>query len=155
MKVLLLVTAIALLAGCAAQVRDETISPMELNNEAERYNDREVEVEGYLLLGTNSRALYQSRETFLRVEREASDPKADFDPSENDKYCLTLQDVDELMEHRDVLNQMTVKIRGRFRNENPDELGVDLQACPLPTRLYVDQSEVERLIRQHPKRLPE
>lgn len=61
-----------LLCGCAAVAASPVatvITPRDLNTHPARYDGHDVVVRGFVILGTNGRSLYQSRERFEEFDR--------------------------------------------------------------------------------------
>ena len=137
------------ISGCASQVASTSVnylSPRELNTNPSQYDGTQVVVKGYVLLGTNARALYQSKDRHKQWKRAWKDDDSDFDPSDYSKDCLTLLAADIFWEHRELLEEKTITIRGVFVKNYLDGNVVDLQACEEPSAFIVNQEDVKRVI---------
>lgn len=123
------------------------VTPRELNTHPEQYDGREVVVRGYVVLGTNARVLFESRERFDEGNRAFRASTAGFDPNVFYADCLTLLNARILEENRSVFNGQTITVRGRYqRNYLTDDV-LDLQACGGPTALTLDEQDAQRLLR--------
>lgn len=155
MKLVAAISILFLVFGCSSMtgsINDGVVTPRELNTHPEQYDGREVVVRGYVVLGTNARVLYESRERFDEGNRAFRALTPGFDPSPFYADCLTLLNAHVLEENRSVFNGQTITVRGRFeRNYLTDDM-LDLQACGGPTALALDERDTQRLLQalQHP-----
>ncbi len=139
-----LVAGILLLQACTSLGAVPVTTPAQLNSEPERYNGQRVLVRGYVLLGTNSRALYQSREEYDRAVASQTSPP---------ENCLTILNNDEfLWANASLLRNHTVVVAGTFTTRDPRI--VDLQACLdtegniVPTGVMIDEASLHEAVRR-------
>ena len=141
---------LALLCGCAvvsAPSSAHVFSPRELNTDPDQYNGREVVVRGFVILGTNGRSLYQSKERFEEFDRAFNAQAPGFDAADFDADCLTLLNADVLENNVSVFNGQTITVRGRFESKYLTGDVLDLQACHEPTALVLDERDTRRLLK--------
>lgn len=144
------VLAIVALAACATPSvdhREAVLSPSQLNDNAAAYDGRNVRIRGYVLLGTNGRSLYESREQFGEWVRALERSADDFDPRDYDKFCVTMLNADTVLEHQDLLRHQTITVRGRFMRGYMDGGRIDLQACG-DNAIVLDDADVNRVLRE-------
>lgn len=135
-----------LLCGCAMMAALPVLTPRELNTHPEQYDGREVVVRGFVILGTNGRSLYQSKERFQEFDRAFYAHAPGFNPAEFDADCLTLLNAQVLEENPSVFSGQTITVRGHFeRNYQTGDI-LDLQACGGPTALILDKRDTRRLL---------
>lgn len=148
LQIITLLSAIAG-AGCAlsATTPGDSLSPIELNADPQRYQGQSVVVHGYVTLVPGGHNLYESRELRNEFARrwDAEDPG--FDPRDYVQYCLTIANPEDLDEVGDELNGTSITVKGTFLANYLDG-GIDLGACPLPTGIVID---VDDLARRYPK----
>ena len=123
------------------------LTPRELNTHPKQYNGQEVVVRGFVVLGTNGRSLYQSKERFEEFGRAFYAHAPGFNPADFDADCLTLLNADVLEGNVSVFNGQTVTVRGRFESKYLTDDVLDLQACHEPTALVLDERDTRRLLR--------
>jgi hypothetical protein len=123
------------------------LSPRELNTDARQYDGREVVVRGFVVLGTNGRSLYQSKERFEEFGRAFYAYAPGFNPADFDADCLTLLNAGILEDNVSVFNGQIVTVRGRFKSKYLADDVLDLQACHEPTALVLDEQDTRRLLR--------
>lgn len=141
--ILILVSACALQTNVA---QDEYLTPRQLNTNADEYDGQVVVVRGYVLLGTNARALYESKERHAQLQKDWEQSKPGFDPADYDDNCLTLLNAKLFWKNWSLLEHETIKVRGTFIKNYLDGTVLDLQACAKPTALVVDQEDLQRTI---------
>lgn len=154
MRQLLISLFAVLLCGCAMKPTSwaYVLTPRELNTHPDQYEGREVAVHGFVILGTNGRSLYQSKERFEEFVRAFRALTPGFNPSEFDPDCLTLLNAHVLEENSSIFDGQTITVRGRFvRNYQTGDM-LDLQACGGPAALALNERDTRRLLRalQHP-----
>lgn len=138
-----------LLCGCAMTTSPSVatvLSPRELNTDSKQYDGQEVVVRGFVVLGTNGRSLYQSKERFEEFGRAFYAQAPGFNPADFDADCLTLLNADVLEAHVSIFNGQTVTVRGRFESNYLIDGVLDLQACHEPTALVLDERDTRRLL---------
>lgn len=139
-----------LLCGCAMMTTSSVahvFSPRELNTDPRQYDGREVVVRGFVVLGTNGRSLFQSKERFEEFGRAFYAHEPSFNPADFDGDCLTLLNADVLEDNVSVFNGQTVTVRGRFESNYRTDDVLDLQACNERTALVLDERDTRRLLR--------
>lgn len=138
-----------LLSGCAMTTATPAacvLTPRDLNTHPEQYEGREVVVRGFVILGTNGRSLYQSRERFEEFDRAFYAQTPGFNPADFEADCLTLLNAHVLEENYSIFNGQTITVTGRFvRNYLTGDM-LDLQACSGPTALALDERQTRRLL---------
>lgn len=140
---------VALLCGCSVMRGSSAayvLTPRELNTHSEQYDGREVVVRGFVILGTNARSLYQSKERLEEFGRAVDAPTPGFN-LEFEADCLTLLNAKVLEENSSVFNGQTITVRGRFVRKYLTGDVVDLQACGGPTAFILDEGDTRRLLR--------
>jgi hypothetical protein len=140
---LLLCRCVMMTASSPAHV----LSPRELNNDRKQYDGREVVVRGFVVLGTNGRSLYQSKERFEEFGRAFDAQAPGFDAADFDADCLTLLNAGVLEDNVSVFDGQTVTVRGRFESTYRTDDVLDLQACHESTALLLDERDARRLLR--------
>lgn len=139
-----------LLCGCAMVTTSPTapvLSPREVNGDTKRYDGREVVVRGFVVLGTNGRSLFQSKERFEEFGRTLYANEPGFNSADFDGDCLTLLNADILENNVSVFDGQTVTVRGRFESNYRTDDVLDLQACSERTALVLDERDTRRLLR--------
>lgn len=139
-----------LLCGCAMVTTSPTapvLSPREVNGDPTRYDGREVVVRGFVVLGTNGRSLFQSKERFEEFGRALYANEPGFNSADFDGDCLTLLNADILENNVSVFDGQTVTVRGRFESNYRTDDVLDLQACSERTALVLDERDTRRLLR--------
>lgn len=139
-----------LLCGCAMMTALSVVhvfSPRELNADPEQYDGREVVVRGFVVLGTNGRSLYESKERFEEWSRAFDTQAPGFNASDFDADCLTLLNADVVEDNFSVFDGQTITVRGRFESKYLTGNVVDLQACHEPTALVLDERDARRVLR--------
>jgi len=121
------------------------VSPRELNTHPEQYDGQDVTVRGYVVLGSNGRSLYESRDRLEAFDRAFRAQTPGFDPSDFYLDCLTLLNARLLEENRSLFNGQTITVRGRFQRNYLDGNVLDLQACGGPTALILDEQDARRV----------
>ena len=137
-----------LLCRCAMMTGSpvaDVLTPRELNTHPEQYDGRDVIVRGFVILGTNGRSLYQSKERFEEFGRAFYAQTPGFNPAEYDADCVTLLNARVLEENSSVFNGRTVTMRGRFVRDYLTGDMLDLQACGT-TALALDERDTRRLL---------
>lgn len=138
-----------LLCGCSMLIESpvaNVLTPRELNTHPKKYDGRDVVVRGFVILGTNGRSLYQSKERFEEFDRAVHAPTPGFN-TEFDADCLTLLNAQVLEENSSAFNGQTVTVRGRFERNYLTGDVLDLQACGGPTALALDERNTRRLLK--------
>jgi len=137
-----------LLCGCAmtASPATKVLTPRELNTHAAQYDGHDVVVRGFVILGTNGRSLYESKERFEEFDRAFRAQTPGFNPAEFDADCLTLLNAQLLEENRSVFNGQTITVRGHFERNYQTGDVLDLQACGGPTALALDEKDTRRVL---------
>jgi hypothetical protein len=138
-----------LLCGCAMVTLSpaaQVLTPRELNTHPNQYDGRQVVVRGFVILGTNGRSLYQSKERFEEFDRALYAQTPGFNPAEFDADCLTLLNAHVLEDNRSVFEGQTITVRGRFERNYLTGDVLDLQACGGPTALALDERDTRRLL---------
>jgi hypothetical protein len=143
---LCLIVSGALGLGCshAASVRDDALSPSQLNANAAHYNGAQITVSGYLKLGPESHVLYESKELDEEFKKRWDSGSSDFNPKDYEKYCLTIGNPKLLYENRLKVVGKTIVVKGRFVDNYLDAQHIDLGACPLPTAIIIDESDLKQ-----------
>jgi len=139
----------ALLSGCAMMTASPVayvLTPRELNTHPKQYDGRDVVVRGFVILGTNGRSLYQSKERFEEFDRDFRAQTPGFNPAEFDADCLTLLNAQILEENQSVFDGQTITVRGRFESNYQTGEVLDLQACGGPTALALDERNTRQLL---------
>jgi hypothetical protein len=137
------------LCGCAMMTASPVVhvlTPRELNTHPEQYDGRKVVVRGFVILGTNGRSLYQSKERFEEFDRALYADAPGFNAAEFDADCLTLLNADVLEDNVAVFDGQTVTVRGRFESKYLTDDVLDLQACHEPSALALDERDTRRLL---------
>jgi hypothetical protein len=136
-----------LLCGCAmtASPVAYVLTPRELNTHPEQYDGREVVVRGFVILGTNGRSLYQSKERFEEFDRDFRAQTPGFNPAEFDADCLTLLNAHVLEENPSLFEGQTITVRGRFERNYLTGDVLDLQACGRAA-LALDERDTRQLL---------
>ena len=134
-----------LLVGCSQKTA--TLTPMELNLHPDKYHGQVVHVRGVIVLGSNSRALYQSEELLAQRKSDFENDKPAF-MEDYDNYCLTLIDTAMIWDNRSLLSGKTVTLKGTFERNYLDGATLDLQACSEGTALSIDPISFADTIRQ-------
>jgi hypothetical protein len=137
-----------LLSGCAVMTASPVayvLTPRELNTHSEQYDGREVVVRGFVLLGTNARSLYQSKERLEEFERAFRAQTPGFNPADFDADCLTLLNSQVLEENPSVFDGKTITVRGRFESNYMTGDVLDLQACGRAA-LALDERNTRQLL---------
>ena len=122
------------------------LTPRELNSNSSKYDGKTVLVRGYLLLGTNARSLFQSKERYDEYVKKWKENSSETELSKYDDDCLTLLNADLLFEKQNKLRNKTYTLRGVFEENYLDGTVVDLQACS-KSALILEDAEVKRLIK--------
>jgi len=122
------------------------LTPRDLNTHPEQYDGREVVVRGFVILGTNGRSLYQSKERFEEFDRAFYAHTPGFKPADFDADCLTLLNARVLEENDSVFSGQTVTVTGRFQRNYLTGDMLDLQACGGPAALALDEPTTRRLL---------
>jgi hypothetical protein len=144
---------VLLLCGCAmvtASSVAHVLSPREVNSDPKQYDGREVVVRGFVVLGTNGRSLFQSKERFEEFGRALYAHEPGFNAADFDGDCLTLLNADVLEDNVSVFNGQTIRVRGRFESNYRTDDVLDLQACHERTALVLDERDTRRLLRDLP-----
>jgi len=121
-----------LLCGCAMTTAPpvaDVLTPRELNTHAEQYDGREVAVRGFVVLGTNGRSLYQSKERFEEFGRDFYAQPPGFNAADFDADCLTMLNARLVEQNFSVFDGQTITVRGRFMRNYMTGNVLDLQAC--------------------------
>jgi hypothetical protein len=118
-----------------------------LNANPDRYDDREVLVRGFVVLGTNGRSLYESRERLENFDRAFRAQTLGTDLTDFYLDCVTLLNAQLLEDNPSLFNEQMITIRGRFVSDYLDGDVLDLQACGGPTGLIVDEEDARRVFR--------
>jgi len=138
----------ALLCGCTLMTASpvaHVLTPRELNTHAAQYDGREVIVRGFVVLGTNGRSLYQSKEKLEQFGRDFRAQTSGFNPADFDADCLTLLNARVLEENPGVFDGQTITVRGRFESNYLTGDVLDLQACGR-SALDLDERDTRRLL---------
>jgi len=138
-----------LLCGCAAisaSPATKVLTPRELNTHPEQYDGHDVVVRGFVILGTNGRSLYQSKERFEEFDRAFRAQTPGFNPTEFEADCLTLLNAQVLEENSSFFNGQTITVHGRFERNYLTGDVLDLQACGGPTAFALDERDTRRLL---------
>jgi len=137
---------LVLLASCANVGVGRVYSPLEVNRELARLEGQRITVRGYVVLGTNSRVLFQSRAAYAHASQNMDTP---------DDYCLTILNNDALLwDNAGVLRDQTVIVDGTVVRRDPRVF--DLQSCltanaePVPSGFLIDQASLRRAINRQP-----
>ncbi len=137
-----------LLCACATSgVPQDSVTPRVLNANPDRYDDREVLVRGFVVLGTNGRSLYESRERLENFDRAFRAQTLGTDLTDFYLDCVTLLNAQLLEDNPSLFNEQMITIRGRFVSDYLDGDVLDLQACGGPTGLIVDEEDARRVFR--------
>jgi hypothetical protein len=144
-----------LLSGCAMMPAPPVafvLTPRELNTHPNQYDGREVVVRGFVILGTNGRSLYQSKERFEEFDRDFYAHPPGFNAAAFDADCLTLLNAHILEENASIFDGLTITVHGRFVSNYQTADVLDLQACGGPTALALDERDTRRLLQalRHP-----
>ena len=138
-----------LLCGCAMMTASSVahvFSPRELNTDPKQYDGQEVAVRGFVVLGTNGRSLFQSKERFEEFGRAFYAHEPSFKLADFDGDCLTLLNAHHLEDNIAVFNGRTITVRGRFESNYRTDDVLDLQACNERTALVLDERDTRRLL---------
>ncbi len=118
-----LLSVVFLLASCVT-ASENTYTPAEVNATWPHLEGQHIAIRGYVLLGTNSRVLYQSRELYIRAQRALEAGRDITD----DNNCLTILNNDEgFWRNSRRLNNHTVIFHGTVRQRSANTF--DLQGC--------------------------
>lgn len=140
-----LIAAVILLSGCTTSEPVTAASPRQLNEHAQDFDGKHVSVRGMLVLGTNGRSIYQSQARFDEWIKDLNGPGAvDFAAYRDD--CLTLINVDQLLEQAESFNRLTVTLSGTFVAKYYGENSIDFQKCGPDSALLVDWQSVKRVL---------
>lgn len=136
----------ASVAGCMhmASAQDAALKPSELNIHAAQYNGREVLVQGYVTLVPEGHTLYDSKSLNDEFRRRWGSGSNDFDPKTYEKYCLTIGNPDLLYKNRSKFVGQTIVVKGKFVDDYLDAQHIDLGACPLPTAIIIDETDLKQ-----------
>jgi len=136
-----------LLVSCVSlpAINERALSPKSLNMKIETLAGETVFAKGYVVLGTNSRCLYESKDVYMQM---LNDYEYDFEAFQNNygDTRITLLNPNVVMENRNQLEGETLVLKGilitdyDYLNGNP----IDLQACS-ENALVVDEDYLRRL----------
>lgn len=144
-KVLRLALCSLLASGCSlTPMLREILSPRELNANVARYNGQTVVVRGYIKLAPEAHVLYESEALDAEFRKGWDSGSRDFDVRKYEKYCLTIANPDLLYRNQAAVNGRTLVMEGKFVDDYLNEHTIDLGACPLPTAIIVDESDLKR-----------
>lgn len=148
-KIVLQLTLCALfVSGCSVDAgRTEPLSPSRCNTQAARYNGQTVVVRGYIKLASEGHALYESHALDEEFRKGWDSGSRDFDARRYEKYCLTIANPDLLYRNQAAVNGKTLILKGKFIANYLDGNRVDLGACPLPTAIIIDESDLRHRYR--------
>ena len=125
---------------------ENALSPNALNMDTEKFVGQSVFLKGYVVLGTNSRCLYESKD---RYKAMISDFENDFQAFQNDYNDdkITLLNPAIIWENRDALEGRTIVLKGNFVNNYDYANGnpVDLQACSR-NALVLDEEHLKGIL---------
>lgn len=122
------------------------LTPQEVNLNAFRLDGDEVFVKGFVVLGTNSRYLIQSEDRNNQYLKTLEADRSEEEMEEFFNDCLTLVDADFLFQHSALFNGKTITFKGVVLENYNDGVIVDLQACPTPAALKLDQEYLKTLL---------
>lgn len=105
---------------------ESALTPEAVQRDPNRYDGQVVTVRGVLLLGTNSRGIFQSTD-LLRETREAWEHRGPV-PEHYRLYCLTLMESPILNSHWQDREALVV-VTGTFRAHYLDDTRIDVRAC--------------------------
>lgn len=144
-KMLCLALCSLLVSGCSpSPIQGGPLSPSELNVNATRYNGQTVVVKGYIKLAPEGHVLYESEALDTEFRKGWDSGSRDFDLKKYEKYCLTIANPDLLYRNQATVNGKTLVVQGKFVDDYLDGHTVDLGACPLPTAIIIDESDLKR-----------
>lgn len=136
-----------LLTGTAG---GQVLTPSELNTNAAKFKGHTVEVRGYIVLGPESRDLFESKSIFSESERGYHSDSRDFDPRKYDNDCVTIANPDLLFRNGRTVNYKTLIIRGKFIDDYLRPGMINLDACS-PTAIIIDEDDLRH---RYPALLP-
>jgi hypothetical protein len=146
-KLAIIFVLVTLVGACVKFAKNQNLplTPSTLNLNSEIYDGSIVVVHGFLLLNAQGRHIYESEKLDNEFRNNVRKNPLYFNPKDYDIYCLTLLNADFLQKHKDVFSKKTVTIKGRFKSNYLDGSMIDLQACPLPTALILDDGDIKHL----------
>jgi len=139
------------LTGCAIhKVPGTFLTASELNTNVANYNGQTIEMRGYIVLGPESRDLFESKRIFSEIERGYHSGSRDFDMKKYDKDCVTIANPDFLFRNGRTVNYKTLIIRGKFIDDYLGPRTINLDACS-PTAIIIDEEDLRH---RYPALLP-
>lgn len=134
-----------LVSGCAATaVRSDALSPSQLNANPARYDGKTVVVRGFVKLAPEGHVLYESEALDAEFKKGWDSGNNNFDPRKYEKYCLTIANPELLYKNQSAVNGKTLVMTGKFIAHYLDGRIMDLGACPLPTAITIDESDLKQ-----------
>ena len=132
-------------SGCSLNsLQREPLSLSELNGNAARYNGQVVVVRGYVKLAPEGHVLYESQALDAEFRKGWDSGSHDFDVKKYQKYCLTIANPDLLYKNQATVNGKTLILQGKFVDDYLEGRTIDLGACPLPSAIIIDESNLKR-----------
>jgi hypothetical protein len=95
-------------------------------------------------LAPEGHVLYQSQALDAEFRKGWDSGSRDFEVKKYEKYCLTIANPDLLYKNQALVNGKTLIVQGKFVDDCRDGHTVDLGACPLPTAIMIDESDLRR-----------
>ena len=120
------------------------MKPSELNANASRFNGQTIAVRGYVRIVPEGHNLYESKELDEAFGKIVASGGKDFRPAEWNKYCLTIANPGPLYKHEAKVNGQTLTLTGKFMNDYLKPNMIDIGACPQPTAIVVDYSDLQK-----------
>ncbi|WP_139942870.1 hypothetical protein [Fulvimonas soli] len=128
-----------------ASEHEAALSPSALNGNPSQYNRKTVTVRGCITLVAEGRNIYESQNIKAEFDRHVAAGGADnFKPREWDKYCLTIANPGPMDKHPSVFDKQTLTIKGKFVDDYLTPRTLDLGACPLPTAIFIDYTDLRK-----------
>lgn len=135
------------LSSCVGGLKKETsLSPSALNTKASYYNGKTVLVQGYVTLMQEDHTLYESKELDAEATRLWNSGDRNFDALsfEWTRYCLTIANPGPMYKHQSSFNKQTITVKGKFVDDYLTPRTIDLGACPLPTAIVIDYTDLQK-----------
>ena len=123
------------------------LTPNNLYRTPDRFDGRDVQVTGVLVVSTHAQVLAQSKEILAEAQANWDGPLDQFDPRRFVPFCMSLVDDGSLLKNAAKLNGRTLTLRGRFVAGYLAR-SVTYRSCAHPHALVLKGAEVRRLLRR-------